>query len=115
MASRVPKLQASSLAATATKEQKPEKGSISGTQKVATCRTTLLDLSSVKGKRKAMSKISLKKQKKAIEGMEMKEDEEDEGPFSTLKQGSTPAKDQTQSQVQTPSLSSFSTLPNFPA
>ncbi len=110
MAPRAPKVRASSLAATTTKKKEPEKGSISSTQRVATRRTAALDLSSVKGKGKTSSKISPGKQEKVTEDMDT-----EEGPFSTPKRGSIPAKDQTQPQVQVPSVSTFPIPPNLPA
>ena len=115
MAPRVPKVRASSLAATTTKKKEPGKGSISGTPRVATRRTAALDLSSVKGKGKASSKVSPGKQKEVVEDMDTDEEVEEEGLFSTPQRGSAPANDQTQPQVQVPSMSTFPTPPNIPA
>ena len=108
-------VQAASLAPTGTKKKDIKKGSGSNTQKVVTRRTAALDVPSVKEKGKVLLKGSREEEGQETEGMETEEEGENGGLFSTPKRGSTSAQEQVESQVQAPSLSTFSTPPNLPA
>lgn len=115
MAPRVPpKVRAAPLVPTGTKKKDIEKGSSSTTQKVVTRRAAALDVLSVKGKGKGLVDDSRENEEQAIDSMETEEEGENGGVFSTPKRGNSPQQ-QGESQVEVPSVSTFSTPPNLPA